>query len=89
MAIKLDQPFTKVISVTTETDVPRNYFGSNGAAGKWYPSGKDDSGNYNQFLLIIGGDSYQFLWTDLEIEGNTPASFSDANNLLGTLFQSL
>lgn len=67
----------------------RSYFGGYGAAGKFYPSDKDENGDYVGILLIIGGDSYQFLWSDLEIGGTLPTDFLDALSLLQTLFSNL
>lgn len=47
---------------------------------------KDDNNLYNGFLINIGGDSYQVVWENLVIDGTSPTSFSDANNLLLNLF---
>lgn len=89
MLIKINNPFPGIIAVFTETDVPRYYFGKNGATGKWYPSSKDENGDYTDILFVIGGDSYEFLWSNLEIDGNIPSSLADANDLLCTLLQGL
>jgi hypothetical protein len=79
-----------VISIQSDPiNLPRSYFGGYGAAGKFYPSGKDDNGDYVGILLIIGGDSYQFLWSDLQIDGDTPTDYLDALALLTTLFSNL
>ena len=67
----------------------RSYFGGYGAAGKFYPATKDENGDDTNILLIIGGDSYQFLWSDLEIGGTAPTDLSDALALLQTLFSNL
>jgi hypothetical protein len=89
MATRINKPYPGIISISNESDPARYYFGKNGAAGKWYPSAKDQSGNYTDILFIIGGDSYEFPWESLEIDGNVPASLADANDLLGTLLQGL
>jgi hypothetical protein len=79
-----------VISIVQDpSELPRSYFGGYGAAGKFYPSGKDDNGDYVDILLTIGGDSYQFLWSDLDIDGTAPTDFADALSLLTTLFSNL
>lgn len=63
----------------------RFYFGM---GGKFYPSGKDN-GALNQYLINIGGDNYQVLWSDLNIQGATPTSFADAGVKLTNLFANL
>lgn len=40
----------------------------------------------NGFLINIGGDNYQAVWENLIIDGTSPTSFSNANDLLLTLF---
>lgn len=79
-----------VVSISQDpAELPRSYFGGFGAAGKFYPSTKDESGNYIGILLTIGGDSYEFLWSDLDIDGSTPTDFADALSLLTTLLSNL
>jgi hypothetical protein len=63
----------------------RFYFGM---GGKFYPSGKDN-GVFNQYLINIGGDNYQVLWSDLKIQGVVPTSFADAGVKLTNLFANL
>lgn len=41
---------------------------------------------YNGFLINIGGDNYQVIWENLVIDGTSPTSFSQANDLLLNLF---
>ena len=41
---------------------------------------------YNGFLINLGGDNYQTNWENLVIDGTSPTSFSNANDLLLTLF---
>jgi len=88
MAIEISKS-NNVISIATGSDVPRSYFGAYGAAGKFYPNGKDENGDYIGILLIIGGDSYQLYWDELVIDSSTPTNFSDAMSLLRTLFSNL
>jgi hypothetical protein len=38
------------------------------------------------FLINLGGDNYSAKWYDLVIDGTSPTSFSNANDLLLTLF---
>ena len=39
-----------------------------------------------RFLITLGGDTYDVAWENLVIDGTSPTSFSDANNLLLNLF---
>lgn len=39
-----------------------------------------------RFLINIGGDNYDVSWQNLVIDGTSPTSFSNANDLLLTLF---
>jgi uncharacterized protein (TIGR02145 family) len=41
---------------------------------------------YNDFLINLGGDYYSVKWYDLVIDGTSPTSFSNANDLLLTFF---
>ena len=41
---------------------------------------------YDGFLINIGGDNYQTFWQEMNIDGDVPTSFSNANNLLLNLF---
>lgn len=41
------------------------------------------------FLIVIGGDDYQVGWSDLVINGTSPTSLQNAQELLSTLFSSL
>jgi hypothetical protein len=56
-----------------------------GAAGTTFAL-KISSLEYDGFLINIGGDNYQAAWENLVIDGTSPTSFSDANDLLLNLF---
>lgn len=89
MAVNISNPQTGVILFEEDVNAPRYYFGAAGASGKWYVSGKDYDGIYNQILLNIGGDNYQLNWTETTVSGNVPSSLQDLNDKLLALFSSL
>lgn len=41
------------------------------------------------FLIVIGGDDYQVKWSDLVINGDSPTSLQNTQELLSALFSSL
>jgi len=40
-------------------------------------------------LIVIGGDFYEVKWNNLVVDGTSPTSLSDAQQLLATLFSTL
>jgi len=69
-----------VISVYGENPIPNSYFGGAGKSGKMYPYGGD------KFLIILGGDTYEVLWTDLLVNNLMPTDYENAYTLLGQIF---
>ena len=71
-----------IISVYGENPIPNSYFGGAGKSGKMYPYGGD------KFLIILGGDTYEVLWTDLLVNNLMPTDYENAYTLLGQIFSS-
>lgn len=66
-----------VVSFTQDTNQPRFYFGS---------KGKYSVANDNVTIYIeINGDSYQFAYTDLRVNGQTPSTINTARTLLNSI----
>lgn len=61
-------------------DTPRCYYGGWGTSGKFYPTK-----NY-EYLIQIGGDTYEVYWENLVIGDIQPITFLDAGRLLGEVF---
>lgn len=75
------------INGVIEINSSRYYYGGGGTSGKFYPSIKGDNG-FEGFLINIGGDYYEVKWEDLVIDGTSPESLLEAQNLLTILFTS-
>jgi hypothetical protein len=64
------------------------YFGQ-GVGGKFVPCNKDENGDFQSFMIYIGGDIYQAKWDEMRINGNTPTDYADAHTLLLAMFVNL
>lgn len=69
-----------IISVYGSNPVPNSYFGGSGKSGKVYPH------NGDRFLIMLGGDAYDVLWTDLLVNNLAPTDYGNAYTLLGQIF---
>jgi hypothetical protein len=64
------------------------YFGQS-VAGKFFPCNKDFNGDFQSFMIYIGGDVYQVKWDEMRINGNLPTDYADAHTLLLSMFSNL
>ena len=69
-----------VIEIATDNNVPRCYFGTMGNTGKILPYQQDE------VQVTIGGDTYEWSWENLTIDGVRATSQLTAINLLTGCF---
>lgn len=67
-----------VISITSNGGQPKSYFGEK---GKWTVAHDNIT-----ILLWVGTDSYQLVYTDLKVNGQTPSTITTAKTLLTSIF---
>jgi len=69
---------SSVVSITTDSDIPKSYFGYRGSFSPT-PAGTG-------FNIAIGIDNFQVLRTDLRVNGQAPSTMSEASTLLRSIF---